>query len=169
MITISQDQINEMVASGKPLHVESVLPLSEKEKASFNSNVYGQMFMYVVLGFILAGAPFIASKEELSDNNKIIIAAAILIAYAPLLIGVFIKMRKAYSSSKVVVKGFITAKAVEKMKKDTYYSITIGSKEISVDYSVYNKYEVGDAGEFHYFNAWGCQLLKHAKIDIDMY
>ena len=159
-----------MVASGKPLHVESVLPLSEKEKASFNSNVYGQMFMYVVLGFILAGAPFIASKEELSDDNKIIIASAILIGYVPLLIVVFIKMRRAFSSSKVVIKGFITSKAAEKTKKDTHYSLTVGSKGIAVEHSVYNTYEIGDAGEFHYFNRWGCKLLGHTKIeDIDLH
>jgi len=169
MNTISRDQIDEMKALGKPLHVESVVPLSEKEKTSFNSSVYGQMFMYVVLGIILAGAPFIANEKELSHDNKIIIASAILIAYTPLLIAVFIKMRRAYSSSKVVVKGFITSKTAEKKKKDTYYSLTVGSKEIGVDYGVYNKYEVGDAGEFHYFNSWGCQLLKHTKIDIDMY
>lgn len=166
-----QDRINQLKSSGSPLHVEYVEPLSKKEKASFNGTMYEQMGMYVIMGIILVGAPFLADADELSDKNQIIVASAIFVGYSTLVILAFIKMRRAYSSSKLVIKGFITSKAAEQKKQNTYYSLTVGNKEIGVDYGVYRQYKIGDAGVFYYFNSWGSRLLSHSKIednDIDL-
>lgn len=165
MNTRNQDLMNEMKAAGKPLHVEYEEPLSKKEQASFQRTTYDQMGMYAFLGIMLVGVPFLAKENELSFTYQIVIATAIFIGYGTLVILVFIKMRRAYRSSKRVIKGFITAKSAEQKKQNTYYSLTVGSNELGVDYQVYDHYEIGDAGVFYYFNNWGSQLLSHAKIE----
>lgn len=161
--------MQELLAAGKPLHISREEPMTEEERKELWASGYQQMALYIVLGVCLAGVPFLGSEAELSWNSKYLISAGVAIAYASLLVAVYMKMRRAYSGTKQVITGFITEKSREKMKQGYAHFITVGKDElIRVDTGSYHRYALGDTVECHVFRRWGIVVFSHKPVSFEL-
>lgn len=157
-----KQQLDDLQASGLPLHYEKDVPLTPEDRAMIRGLFFKVALFCIIFSIPFVGALYFFRSEEmvLLICGVALVCFAYVIARAGYQLGSNLKAGK-----KVVVRGIITDRFTRKEygpadedgkrpeKMVSYFQV--GSREFQVDRAIYSDHKIGEAIELHYIAAAG--------------